>query len=43
MLAEKFLLLLESLIRNQGHPDGRPRIVSSSPHIPVKLPSGAKA
>ena len=43
MLAEKFVLLLESLIRNQVHPDGGPRIVSSSPHIPVKLPSDPKA
>ena len=43
MLAEKFLLLLESLIRNQAHPDGGPKIISSSPHIPVKLRSGPKA
>jgi hypothetical protein len=37
MLAEKFLLLLETL-RSHAHPDGSPRVVSSSPHIPVKLP-----
>ena len=43
MLAEKFLLLLELLIRNQAQPDGGPRIVSSSPHIPVKLLSDPKA
>jgi hypothetical protein len=40
MLSEKFFLFLESLIRNQGqtHTDGSPRVVSSSPHVPVKLP-----
>jgi hypothetical protein len=40
MLSEKFFLFLESLIRNQGqvHADGSPRVVSSSPHVPVKLP-----
>jgi len=39
MLAEKFFLLLESLIRCQDHADGSPRVLSSSPHVPVKLPS----
>lgn len=38
MLAEKFILLLETL-RSRTHPDGGPRVVSSSPHVPVKLPS----
>jgi hypothetical protein len=38
MLAEKFFLVLESLIRTHSHPDGSPRVVSSSPHVPVKLP-----
>jgi hypothetical protein len=42
MLAEKFFLLLESLIRGQAYPqayaDGGPRNVSTSPHVPVKLP-----
>ncbi|HEU0149252.1 MAG TPA: hypothetical protein VFR21_20540 [Bradyrhizobium sp.] len=37
MLAEKFFLMLESLIRAQAHPDGCPRVVSTSPHVPVKL------
>lgn len=37
MLAEKFFLLLETL-KGRGHPDGSPRVVSTSPHIPVKLP-----
>jgi hypothetical protein len=43
MLAEKYMLLLETLRnglpdRSQTHADGAPRIVSNSPHIPVKLP-----
>ena len=37
MLAEKFFLLLESLKRSQTYTDGSPRVVSSSPHVPVKL------
>jgi len=37
MLAEKFLLLLETL-RSRAHPDGSERVVSSSRHIPVQLP-----
>lgn len=40
MLAEKFFLVLESLIRrDRVYPDGSPRTISSSPHVPVKLPS----
>jgi hypothetical protein len=41
MLAEKFLLVLESLMRTQGnaHSDGSPRIVSTSPHVSVQLPT----
>lgn len=41
MLAEKFILLLEALINanKHGYPDGAPRVVSTSPHVPVKLPS----
>jgi hypothetical protein len=40
MLAEKFMLTLESLIRTQGpiRADGSPRVVSTSPHVPVQLP-----
>jgi hypothetical protein len=38
MLAEKFFLILESLIRSQTDADGSTRIVSSSPHVPVTLP-----
>jgi hypothetical protein len=40
MLAEKFLLVVESLIRtqSQAHPDGSARVISTSPHVPVQLP-----
>jgi hypothetical protein len=38
MLAEKFILLIETL-RSRSHPDGSPRVVSTSPHVPVKLPN----
>jgi hypothetical protein len=40
MLAEKFFLTLEMLIRGQSqisYSDGAPRVVSSSPHVPIKL------
>lgn len=40
MLAEKFFLVLESLIRGgRSYPDGSPRVISTSAHIPMKLPS----
>jgi hypothetical protein len=39
MLAEKFFLLLETL-RSHTYPDGSPCVVSTSSHVPVKLPSG---
>jgi hypothetical protein len=39
MLAEKFFLVLETLIRaSQTYPDGAPRIVSTAPHVPLNLP-----
>lgn len=40
MLAEKVFLMLESLIKTRGqtHADGGPRVVSTSPHVPVQLP-----
>ena len=40
MLAEKFFLMLESLIKTQAetHSDGSPKVVSTSPHISIKLP-----
>ena len=45
MLAEKFLLTLEALLRNRkqtDYSDGAPRVVSSSPHVPVKLKAESK-
>jgi hypothetical protein len=44
MLAEKYILLLETLRkglpdRSQTHTDGGPRVISNSPHIPVRLPA----
>jgi hypothetical protein len=39
MLAEKFFLVLESLIHSdRTYPDGSPRVISNSPHVPLKLP-----
>ena len=40
MLAEKFVLVLEMILKGQVpsvHNDGAPRAVSSSPHVPVRL------
>jgi hypothetical protein len=43
MLAEKYMLVLETIRslpdHSQTYPDGSPRVVSSSQHIPIKLPS----
>jgi len=40
MLAEKFFLVLESLIRgDRTYPNGSPRVISTSPHVPVTLPN----
>lgn len=36
MLAEKFILMLEALKRST-YADGSPRVISTSPHVPVKL------
>jgi hypothetical protein len=38
MLAEKFILTLETILRGRVYADGAPRVVSTSPHVPVKLP-----
>lgn len=42
MLAEQFLLFLEALKRvrtdTSRYPDGGPRVVSTSQHVPVTLP-----
>ena len=41
MLAEKFFLYLEALFKShQTHSDGAPRVISTSPHVPVKLSAG---
>jgi predicted Zn finger-like uncharacterized protein len=39
MLAEKFFLMLEWLIRRQcqTYADGSPIVISSSPHVPIEL------
>ena len=42
MLAERFFLVLEMLLKSQSQPtydDGAPRVLSSSQHVPVKLPA----
>jgi hypothetical protein len=41
MLAEKFILVLEAILRSNSrdYSDGAPRVVSNSPHVPVKLPT----
>ena len=42
MLGEKFFLFLEALISAKGrdsYSDGAPRVISTSPHVPVRLPS----
>src|SRR5258708_36979617 len=38
MLAEKFILLIETL-RSRAHPDDSPTGVTTSPHVPAKLPN----
>lgn len=35
MLAEKFLLFLET---RRSYAGGSPRVVSTVPHVPIKLP-----
>jgi hypothetical protein len=47
MLAEKFFLVLETLIKGQTdkvptYSDGAPRVVSSSAHVPIVLPERAR-
>jgi hypothetical protein len=45
MLAEKYILVLETLRsqaeRGPAYSDGSPKVISCSPHIPVKLPSAS--
>jgi len=40
MLAEKFILLMETL-KSHASPAGAPWVVSTSPHVPVKLPAAS--
>jgi hypothetical protein len=37
MLAEKFILVLEALLKSSQYPDGSVRVKSTSPHVPVEL------
>jgi hypothetical protein len=41
MLAEKYILLLETLRsmaeRSPAYADGAPKVISTSPHVPVEL------
>ena len=40
MLAEKFILTLEALLRNSSqYPGGSVRVKTTSPHVPVQLPA----
>ena len=39
MLAEKFFLVLETIM-SHTYRDGSPIVVSTSRHIPIKLPTG---
>jgi len=39
MLAEKFILLLEALLKSDQYPnDGSVRVKSQTPHVPIELP-----
>jgi hypothetical protein len=46
MLAEKYMLLLETIRslaeRSPAYPDGAPRVISTSPHVPVQLPGASR-
>jgi hypothetical protein len=37
MLAEKFFLFLEAIIKNRGYHDGSPRVRSTAIHVPIEL------
>jgi hypothetical protein len=43
MLAKKFILFLEALIRsdNSRHADGAPKVIYTSQHVPVKSPTNS--
>ena len=40
MLAEKFFLVLETLKSRTSDDKSSPVVISTAPHIPVKLPRG---
>jgi hypothetical protein len=46
MLAEKYMLLLETIRsmaeRGPAYLDGAPRVISTSPHVPVQLPGASR-
>jgi hypothetical protein len=46
MLAEKYMLLLETIRslgeRGPAYADGSPRVISTSPHVPVQLPGAGR-
>ena len=46
MLAEKYFLLLETIRsiaeRSLAYVDGGPKVVSTSPHVPVQLPGASR-
>jgi hypothetical protein len=46
MLAEKYMLLLETIRslaeRGPAYADGSPRVISTSPHVPVQLPGASR-
>jgi hypothetical protein len=46
MLAERFFLFLEEIIRrvhsDECHADGSTKVVSASPHIPIRLPTARR-
>ncbi len=46
MLAEKYMLVLETIRslaeRSPGYADGSPKVVSTSPHLPVQLPGAGR-
>ena len=45
-LAEKYMLLLETIRsmaeRGPAYADGSPRVISTSPHVPVQLPGASR-
>jgi hypothetical protein len=37
MLAEKFFLCLEAVVKSRGYPDGGARVKSTTVHVPIEL------